>query len=100
MEKERIKISPDVCSYTSEDNTRLIFEVTIPGVERENIELKVLDDSFTLRAPREDIEYTVALAFCCPVKAKEVKAEYHNGLLTIEAPYKDLFENAVRVKVA
>lgn len=98
--KERIVVSPDVCSYTSEDNTRLIFEITIPGVEKENIDLKVLDDSFTLRAPREEIEFAVALSFCCPVKSEDVKAEYHNGLLRIDAPYRDLFEKAIRVKVA
>ena len=100
MEKERTIVSPDVCSYTSEDNTKLIFEITIPGVDKNDIDLKVLEDSFTLRAPRDDIDYRVALSFCCPVVTKDVKAEYHNGLLRLEAPYRDIFENAVRVKVA
>jgi len=100
MKKERIKVSPDVCTYNSEDNKTLILEISIPGVDRKDIDLRMLDDSFTLNAPREDVEFTVALSLCCPVRAADTKAEYHNGLLRIEAPYKDFMENAVRVEVA
>jgi HSP20 family protein len=100
MEKERIKVSPDVCTYNSEDDKKLIMEISIPGVDKKDIDLKMLDDSFTLHAPREDLEFTVALSLCCPVRSADTQAEYHNGLLRIEAPYKDFMENAVRVKVA
>jgi len=100
MKKERIKVSPDVCTYNSEDNKTLILEISIPGVDKKDIDLRMLDDSFTLNAPGEDVEFTVALSLCCPVRGAETKAEYHNGLLRIEAPYKDFMENAVQVKVA
>ncbi|OHD63361.1 MAG: hypothetical protein A2176_00075 [Spirochaetes bacterium RBG_13_51_14] len=100
MEKERIKLSPDVCTYNSEDDKKLIIEVTIPGVKKEDIDLRLRDDAFTLSAPREDIEYTAGISLCCPVQADKTTAEYNNGLLRIEAPYKDFMENAVRVKVA
>ncbi|MBP7735721.1 MAG: Hsp20/alpha crystallin family protein [Spirochaetes bacterium] len=97
---EKIKVSPDICTYNSEDNKTLILEIAIPGVDKKDIELKMLEDSFTLTAPRDDLEYTLALSLCCPVRVADIKAEYNNGLLRIEAPYKDFMENAVRVKVA
>ncbi|MBN2158576.1 MAG: Hsp20/alpha crystallin family protein [Spirochaetes bacterium] len=100
MAQEKIKISPEVCTYNSEDDKKLIIEVEVPGVDGKDIDLRMLDDSFTLGAAREDLEYTLALSLCCPVKADATKAEYHNGLLRIEAPYRDFMENAVRIKVA
>ncbi len=30
---EKIKISPDMCTYNSEDDKKLVFEISIPGVE-------------------------------------------------------------------
>jgi HSP20 family molecular chaperone IbpA len=98
--EERIRISPEVCTYNNEDNTKLVIEVSIPGVKKEDINLRVQDERFALNAPREDLEFSLAMSFCCPVKATEAEAHYNNGLLKIEAPYKDAYEDAVKVKVA
>jgi HSP20 family molecular chaperone IbpA len=54
----------------------------------EDIELKMTDDSFSLNALKDDIEYVGAWTWCCPVDSSKVKAIYDNGLLTIEVPYK------------
>jgi HSP20 family molecular chaperone IbpA len=100
MEKEKIKISPDACTYNSEDSKKLIIEVSLPGVDKKDIDLRMLDDSFTLTAPRDELEYSLALSLCCPVKAVDAHADYRNGLLRIDVPYKEYMENAVRIKIA
>jgi HSP20 family molecular chaperone IbpA len=99
MAEEKIRTSPDVCSYVNQDNNKLYIEVSLPGVKKENIKLQMKDDSFFLAAPRDDIEYVTTQAFCCPMRSKEARAQYEDGLLKIEVPFKDAVEGAVDVRI-
>jgi HSP20 family molecular chaperone IbpA len=98
-ESKKIKIMPNYCSYVDDEHLTLNLEITIPGVKKEDITLKMHEDSFYLSAPKEDIQYVSALAFCCPVKPDEAKAKYENGLLKIEVPFKESMEDAVQLSV-
>ena len=95
----KIKRAAEVCSYVDEEHSKLNMEVSLPGVRKGDISLKMHDDSFNLSAPREDVEFVTSLAFCCPVKAKDAEAHYEDGLLKITVPFKDPMEDAVSVSI-
>jgi HSP20 family protein len=100
MAEEKISVSPDVCSYFDNDDKHISIDISLPGVKKEDISLKLLEDSLFLSAPRDDIKYVTTLAICCLVVPEKTEASYNNGLLKITAPFKDKMDGAVEVKVS
>jgi len=96
---EKIKVGPDICSYIDDEGEVLTVEISIPGVKRDKIDLKLTEDSLYLTAPRDDVEFVGTLAFCCPVVPDKAEARYEDGLLKLTVPFKDQMANAVRVKI-
>jgi HSP20 family protein len=99
MQAERMKVAPDTVAYADGEHHKLIVEFAIPGAPTETIDVKILEDSVYLLAPARDIEYVSALALGWPVKPAKAEANYQNGLLRIEVPFKDPMEDAVKVPI-
>jgi HSP20 family protein len=93
------KISPDICAYYDEDDEKLKIEVELPGVKKKDITFKLREDSFYIRALKEDYEYIGSYSVCCPVVPDEAEAKYTDGLLTVSVPYREPFEEAVTVQI-
>ncbi len=97
--KEKRMVSPNICAWADDEHNKYHIEITLPGVEKNSIFLKMHGDSFFIKRETEELVYVGSYAICCPVKATEAKAKYKNGLLKIDVPFKDLMEDAIEVKI-
>lgn len=85
-----------------EDDKRLIVRLEVPGMDKENFNIEVLDDVLVVRGEkrfeREDSEGRYRLLQCAygsfrrevslpvPVLADQARASYRNGVLRVELP--------------
>jgi len=76
------------------------LEVILPGVSKEDVKLRVLDDLIDLRAIFDDLEYTLTKYFPFTIKMESIDAQYSEGLLKIKGKIKDPLEDAVEVPVS
>ena len=58
--------------------------VDLPGFEKENLKLKVNEDSITIEAEQDDRKHRSKKVLPCPVDTSTAKATYKNGVLDIK----------------
>ncbi|MDD3246450.1 MAG: Hsp20 family protein [Methanosarcina sp.] len=88
-----VKMSPDIFPC-SDDEGNLDIEIEMFGVKKENIELKMVEDGFFVRAKREEngVGYAGTYAFCCGVVPEKAVARYADGKLYVKVPYRESTE--------
>ncbi len=84
--KEKPTMTPN--AYMDHDKKFYYVEVELPGVKKQDIELSVSDQSFCVRAPREDIEFLGCYVLAHLADTDNTKAKFENGMLSMEIPLK------------
>ena len=92
-------VSPDICSWTNDEGTGTIVEISLPGVEKDTIKLKMDKENIFIAGETDNLRYIGGYGLCCPVEAKEARSTYKNGLLRIEVPFMDVTLETVDVKI-
>jgi len=96
-EEELYQVTPRYGIWTEDDKVTL--QIAIPGVKKENISMKALADYFTLRARRNNVEYSLDLDFGIEIEPTSTNANYEEGLLRIEFKRFKPLEHAFEVKI-
>ena len=65
------------------------LEIHLPGINKENIEFKLLNDKYFLKATRDQAIYSVNENFPFEIKIDSVKGEYKDGLLKVNGDILD-----------
>jgi HSP20 family molecular chaperone IbpA len=97
--EEKTYVSPDICMWPNDNHDTYQIEITLPGVEKDTIKLKMHEDSFFIKGESDNIIYIGSYAVCCPVDAKKAKAKYKEGLLRVEVPFKQPEFHSVDVNI-
>lgn len=98
-EKEKYVVAPEICAWADDEHDNYHIEITMPGVEKDTINLKMHEDSFFIKGETDNTIYVGSYAICCPVTAAKSKAIYKNGILKVDVPFKDHLEGAVDVPI-
>ncbi|MHA1718467.1 MAG: hypothetical protein DRO88_12120 [Promethearchaeia archaeon] len=93
------RIFPDMSSRMDYEKRIIEIEVSLPGVAKENIKLKVLPTWFHLKAKRNHIEYSANQSFGKEIIPEKTTAKYENGLLKITAHIRDPFDGAREIQL-
>lgn len=79
-------VSADVRAYY-EERKNLVIEVELPGVERDDIKLRMNNYGFHVTAEGPDFIYEACVFFPDDTTLDGVWAEFDRGLLTITVPF-------------
>jgi HSP20 family molecular chaperone IbpA len=92
-------LSPDICIYPDEKFETLNIEISLPGVEKKNIDLNMYEEGFYVVAKKEGVKYVGTHTLASPVDPNKAIASYANGVLKINVPYKRPFKEAKKIAI-
>ena len=91
--------TPEIISHVDSEQAKLVMEITLLDVEKDQINLMVNENGCYLSAPSEVAEYVAVISFPSPVKPSETKAEYRDGYLIVEIPFKDPLTDYTKISL-
>ena len=95
--KYRYRVRPRYTAWNEGDKVHI--RIALPGVNREDIEMKALKDLFMLRAKRDHILYTLDINLYDEIIPDKSEAKYNEGLLEIEFTRYNPLEDAFEIKL-
>jgi HSP20 family protein len=79
-------VSPLTDLWQEKNNLIILFD--LPGVKKEEIDLRVTEQSLSLKAKSSDFNYIKKINFPAKVLAEKAKSTFNNGVLEIIIPLK------------
>ena len=92
-------VSPEICVFGDDDLETLNIQIELPGIDKNDIDLRFYEDGFYVVAKKEDTKYKGSYSFIFSVRPEKAIADYSNGLLTINVPYLKPLQEGVKVEI-
>lgn len=89
-------ISPFTDSW--QENGKIIVIFDLPGAIKEEIDLRVSEDSLSLKARTGSFNYYKKINFPVRVDSNKAKSSFNNGVLEVNIPVKSTKENKAKIK--
>ena len=67
-----------------QSDDEVFITLDLPGFDKKNLELKVKEDSITIKAEQEERKHSSTKKLPCAVDSESAKATYRNGVLDIK----------------
>ena len=67
-----------------QSDDEVFITLDLPGFDKKNLELKVKEDSITIKAEQDERKHSSTKKLPCAVDGKSAKATYCNGVLDIK----------------
>lgn len=93
----KYRVRPKYGTYLEDD--KVILQIALPGVSKSDINMKALKDYFTLKARRNETEYSLDLDFGIDIEPENTKSHYEEGLLRVEFKRYNPLEHAFTVPI-
>lgn len=93
------RVYPDMRRRIDYKNRTVHFEVSLPGVKKEHIELKTLPTWFYLSGSRGHMQYNANQSFGVEIVPEKTEAKYDHGLLHITAYMRDPLDDAKEIEL-
>jgi len=102
QKKEEIlyRLQPHHSWSVDYDTNDWLLTVELPGVDKNKVKIRYLEDFYELRATRDEVEYVLADYFPFDIDLKSVTGKYNQGLLSITGKIRDPLAEAVEVKLS
>jgi HSP20 family molecular chaperone IbpA len=91
----KYRATPNYTAWIKDD--KFILQVAIPGVSRDSIKMKALQDFFMLEAERDNILYALELDLNFRIDTENVSTSFDEGLLRVEFSLVDPLKEAYTV---
>lgn len=93
------RVYPEMRRRINYQNKTVHFEVSLPGVKKENIELKALSTWFHITGDRGHMQYSANQSFGMEIVPEKTEAKYEQGLLHITAHIRDPLDDAKQIEL-
>ena len=99
MKPKKPRVHPDSFATLDDNEENLLVTVELPGVKKEDIDLRMCNDVIYVKAEKEGVQYLGHIHSTEKIEPKKTEAPFRDELLDIKVPLKEKKSTAIRIEI-